>query len=171
MTVIDFFFLFWPSICLWGHIMMNLKLIFRPSISCLAGTFGVLTPTLRTPALAALLENILKPLDNSPAAEVRFFFFNCVNFSTTTSWASSATCRWRRRARRIPCRRTTRRRRSDPAATSSSTFTTWTTTRLSWTFCSLRKKRNYCWTNRPMGTLGKFTVLEAFILKGNGSVD
>lgn len=77
-----------------------------------------------------------------------------MTLSTMTSWASSATCRWPRPAHHTPCRHMTRRRRRGPAATLSSISTTWTTTPLSWTCSSLKKRSSYCWINRPLETPG-----------------
>lgn len=74
-----------------------------------------------------------------------------------TSWASLAACRWPNPAHptRSPRLRPFPQRHRGPAAISSSTSTTWTTTRLSWTCCSLRRRSSCCWKNRPVGTPGK----------------
>lgn len=77
--------------------------------------------------------------------------------SMTTSLASSATCRWPSLAPHTPFRRTSPRPRRDPAATSNSTSTTWTTTLLSWTCSSLRKRSSCCWISRPVETPGNPT--------------
>lgn len=90
--------------------------------------------------------------------------------STTTSSASSATCRWHRRARRTPCRRKSRRPRRGPAATSSSTSTTSTITLLSWTCSSRTKRSDCCWINRPQETPGKHCTVIVVLERAAGLV-
>lgn len=90
--------------------------------------------------------------------------------STTTSSASSATCRWHRRARRTPCRRKSRRPHRGPAATSSSTSTTSTITLLSWTCSSRTKRSDCCWINRPQETPGKHCTVIVVLERAAGLV-
>lgn len=77
------------------------------------------------------------------------------NFSMTTSWASSAACRWPSPAHHTPYHHRNPHPRKGPAATLSSTSMTWTTTPLSWTFSSLKKRSSCCWISRPLETPGE----------------